>query len=895
MKAADVGDRFVRFFEGKGHVRVPSAPLVYNDPTLLFVNAGMVPFKPYFTGLEPAPWKRAVSVQKCLRTLDIEDVGKTTRHGTFFQMNGNFAVADYFKPDAIAWAWELVTGSQTSGGYGFSPADVWVTVLGPGFHPGYPEGDIEAKKLWLAQGVPEDHIQGRGLKDNYWSMGVPGPGGPCSEIYIDRGPSYGRDGGPEADEDRYLEIWNLVFQTESLSKVRAKDDFDIAGLLPSKNIDTGMGVERVALLLQGVDTMYEIDQVFPVIERASELSGKRYGANHDDDVRFRVVADHIRSSLMLMTEGIVPGNEAREYVLRRLLRRSIRSMRLLGVDGAVLTELLAVSRDVMKAGYPEVEAKWARTAELAATEDATFARTLASGTAIFDLAAADAKKNGATALPGDKVFQLHDTYGFPIDLTLEMAAEQGLGVDRDRFAELMQEQRRRSKADAKAKKGGAKDIDAYQQLRAAGETPFVGYTDLSVPTTVRGLVRDGQVVAQAEPGDTVEVVLAETPFYAESGGQDSDEGVIMGPSGEWAVADVQRPVPGLVVHTLTLDAPLALGDAVEARVDALARRGACQAHTATHVLHAALLELVGQGATQAGSYNRPGYLRFDFAATSGLSPQLVAEVEERCNIALRDDLPVTQATMKLDDAKALGAQAMFGEKYPPMVRVIGLGDGWSLELCGGTHVASSAQIGLITLLSESSIGAGTRRVEALVSTDAFAHLAAERALVSQIGGLLHVPPDQAAERVGKLIGELKAANKTIEDMRTAQIVASADALAREAVDVGGVAVVTAPAPGLTPDQIRQLALAVRDRLGSRAGVVAVAGGDAAKPAIVVATTAAARDRGLKAGALLRVGAEALGGKGGGKDDLAQGGGVDGAAVPAALEAVGAAVRRDIAG
>ncbi|MCL2489425.1 MAG: alanine--tRNA ligase [Propionibacteriaceae bacterium] len=895
MKAAEVGERFLRFFENRAHVRVPSAPLVYNDPTLLFVNAGMVPFKPYFIGLEPAPWKRAASIQKCVRTLDIEDVGKTTRHGTFFQMNGNFAIADYFKKGAIEYAWDLVTGDQASGGYGFSPDDVWVTVLGPGYHADYPDGDIEARKLWLAQGVPTSRIQNRSLKDNYWNMGVPGPGGPCSEIYIDRGPKFGRDGGPEADEDRYLEIWNLVFQTENLSAVRAKDDFDIAGPLPSRNIDTGMGLERVALLLQGVDNMYEIDQVFPVIERACELSGRKYHANHDDDVRLRVVADHVRSSLMLMTEGIVPGNEGREYVLRRLMRRSIRSMRLLGVDRAVLTELLAVSRDVMQPSYPEIGAKWHRIAELADAEDATFARTLASGTALFDVAVADAKTQGVAALSGDKAFLLHDTYGFPIDLTLEMAAEQGLSVDREGFAKLMQEQRNRSKADAKTKKGALVSTKAYQQLRAAGETPFLGYTDLSVPTTVRGLVLDGQIVTHANPGDTVEIVLAETPFYAEAGGQDSDAGIIKADGRTWQVSDVQAPVPGLVVHTVTLDAPLAVGEAVDAEVDEMARRGARQAHSATHVLHAALLELVGEGAVQAGSYNRPGYLRFDFAASSGLSPQQVGEIEQRCNIALRDDLAVTSSIMKLEDAKALGAQAMFGEKYPPMVRVIDMGQGWSLELCGGTHVGSSSQIGLITLLSESSIGAGTRRIEALVSTDAFAHLAAERALVNQIGALLHVPPEQAAERVAKLIGDLKAAHKTIGTIEAARATASADSYVRDAINVEGVAFAPAQAPGLTTDQARQLALTVRDKFGSRAGVVAIIGGEPDKPGLVVAATSSAQARGLKAGSLVRVGAGVLGGKGGGKDDLAQGGGTNGDAASAALTAIEAAIRQNVVG
>ena len=889
MKAAEVADRFVRFFEGRAHAAVPSAPLVYSDPTLLFVNAGMVPFKPYFTGAEPAPWKRAVSVQKCVRTLDIDEVGKTTRHSTFFQMNGNFSFGDYFKQDAIAWAWELVTSDQASGGFGFSPADVWVTVLGPGHHPDYPDGDIEAYDLWRAQGVPASHIQARSLKDNYWNMGVPGPGGPCSEIYIDRGPAYGRDGGPEADEDRFLEIWNLVFQTENLSKVRAKDDFDIDSQLPSKNIDTGAGVERAALLLQNVNNLYEIDEVYPVIDRACALSGRRYGQDPSDDVRLRVVADHVRASLMLMVEGIVPGNEARSYVLRRLLRRSIRSMRLLGVDGQVLTELLSVSRDAMAASYPEVATGWDRIAAVSAAEDETFARTLASGTAIFDVAVGNARRRGSATLPGDQAFQLHDTYGFPIDLTLEMAAEQGLSVDRDRFAALMQQQKDRSRADAKAKKGGLKSPQAYQQLREAGETPFLGYGELTVPTKVRGLVVDGQVVTRAEPGDTVEVVLDETPFYAESGGQDSDTGIIRGLSGAWEVADVQRPVPGLIVHTLTLDAPLQVGESVSAEVDSFNRQGATQAHSATHVLHAALHELVGSFASQAGSYNRPGYLRFDFSSPKALGSSAVAEIEHRCNAALRQDLSVVESTMKLEDAKAMGAMSLFGEKYPPIVRVVEMGGSWSRELCGGTHVKSTSQIGLISIISESSIGAGTRRVEALVSTDAFAHLAAERALVNELGGLLHVPPEQVSDRVARLIGELKAANKTIEELQTANLAADARALAADARDVSGVAYVEAIRSGLTPDRARQLAILVRDRLGSRAGVVTIAVDTADKPALVVATTPAACARGCRAGQLVQVGSAELGGRGGGKDDLAQGGGVDGKALPRALQAIAEAL------
>ncbi|MDR1355175.1 MAG: alanine--tRNA ligase [Propionibacteriaceae bacterium] len=885
MRAAEVGARYVRFFENKGHVVLPSTSLIYNDPTLLFVNAGMVPFKPYFVGAETPPWQRAVSVQKCVRTQDIEEVGKTTRHGTFFQMNGNFSFGDYFKKEAIEWAWELVTGAQADGGYGFAPDKVWVTVLGAGYHPDYPAGDREAVELWKQVGVPAERIQPRNLKDNYWNMGVPGPGGPCSEIYIDRGAAYGPDGGPEADEDRYLEIWNLVFQTEELAAVRAKDDFDIARQLPSKNIDTGMGLERTAYLLQGVANMYEIDQVRPVIDFASELSGRRYGYDHAADVRMRVVADHTRSALMLLSDGVTPGNEARGYVLRRLLRRSIRAMRLLGVDAPVLSDLLEVSRNCMQESYPEITHEWERVRAAATAEDETFRRTLTQGTALFDMAAAEMKRERSAVLAGDKAFQLHDTYGFPIDLTLEMAAEAGLTVDRERFDELMGEQRARAKADAKAKKGTAVKVEAYRELRDLGETPFRGYTELSTVTKIRGIIADGLLVPAAAPGTEVEIVLDETPFYAEAGGQDSDGGVIRIAGAAAEVLDVQRPVPGLVVHRVRLVGDASVGDEVDAVVDADNRRGACQAHSATHLVSAALREYIGKTATQAGSYNKPGYLRFDFAATTGFSDALKQEIEARVNQAIHDDYAVSEHFMKLADAKELGAQAMFGEKYPPIVRMVEMAGAWSRELCGGTHVLSSSQIGLVTLLSESSIGAGTRRVECLVSSDAFKFLAAERVLVTQVTQLLRVQPDQLRERVEKLVGEVKQAEKQITELRTQQLLERVNDMLDAAQSVNGIKLVSQVLLDVTGENLRNLTLTLRERLGDTAGVVALVGGTSDKPSLVVATTAQARVNGVKAGDLVRIGAIRLGGKGGGHDDLAQGGGVDGAAALTALDAI----------
>jgi len=888
METAEIRRRFLDFFSRHGHTIVPSASLLYNDPTLLFVNAGMVPFKPYFTGVEPSPYRGAASVQKCVRTLDIDEVGKTTRHGTFFQMNGNFSFGDYFKAGAIEYAWELVTGSQADGNYGFAPDKVWVTILGPGSHPDYPDGDVEARDLWVKAGVPVSHIQPRGLKDNYWHMGVPGPGGPCSEIYIDRGPQFGPDGGPEADEDRFLEIWNLVFQTEDLSAVRAKDDFDVRAKLPSRNIDTGNGLERTAYLLQGVDNLYEIDQVFPVIARASEISGKRYGADHQDDVRLRVVADHVRSGLMLMTDGVTPGNEARGYVLRRLLRRSIRSMRLLGVAEPVLMDLLGVSRDQMVSSYPEITDQWARIEAIATAEEDSFTRTLTSGTQLFDLAVSEVKARRQTILPGDKAFQLHDTYGFPIDLTLEMAGEAGLSVDAEGFRSLMAEQKARAKADAKLKKGNIHATAAYADLRKAGESQFRGYTDLTVTSQIRGIVKDGVQVTSAAVGDEVEVVLDETPFYAEAGGQDADTGLITAAGLSIDVVDVQKPVAGLIVHRgVVTDGAAELGMTVSAEVDAAARFGSCQAHTATHIVNAGLRQLLGPQTHQAGSYNKPGYLRFDFNSLSSLTETMKQELEGVSNQAIRSDWAVTATEMPIAEARALGAQAMFGEKYGAIVRVVELAGPWSRELCGGTHVASTSQIGLLSLISEGSVGSGVRRVEALVSADAFDHFAAERAIVTALTGSLKVPPAQLEERVAKLLVQLKQAEKTIADLKTREAATQAANLVARGIDRGGVRFIGAvdPVPGA---DLRALATDVRARLGTTPGVVCLVG-TSPKPVVVVATTAAARERGHLAGALAGLAATALGGRGGGSDDLAQGGGTDPAAGQAAVDQVAGAL------
>ena len=877
--SADIRRRFVTHFEAAGHQAVPSAPLLVDDPNLLFVNAGMVPFKPYFLGQETPPFTRAVSVQKCVRTPDIEDVGKTTRHGTFFEMCGNFSFGDYFKAGAIELAWDLVTKPVADGGFGLEESRLYPSVY---------VDDPEAVELWRkSTGLPDDRIIRLGKTENYWSMGVPGPGGPCSEILYDRGPAYGADGDFGA-EDRYLEIWNLVFMQDELSAVRSKEDFDIAGSLPKQNIDTGMGLERVAFLLQEKANMYEIDTMFPVIERAQELTGRRYGADGVDDVRFRVVADHVRSSMMLIGDGVTPGNESRGYVLRRLLRRAVRSMRLLGFEDRALPELMPVSRDLMGAGYPQLLSDWDRISQVAFAEEDAFRKTLQTGTTIFDLAADEAKGAGSTSLSGDKAFALHDTYGFPIDLTLEMAAEAGLTVDEAGFRALMAEQRSRAKADAKAKKGQHADTSVYRGiLDANGPTEWLAYETLATESKPLALLSGGESVPALHLGEIGELVLDRTPFYAESGGQVADAGTIEFDGGVLEVLDVQRPVRGLVVHQVRVkEGEFAAAGELLAKVDPNWRTGARQAHSGTHVVHAALREVLGPTALQSGSYNRPGYLRLDFGWTTGLTPAQYADLEQVANNALRADLPVGWQYMTLDQAKDWGAIALFGETYDDTkVRVVEIGGPWSRELCGGTHVDHSSQIGTIVLTGESSVGSGNRRIEALTGYEGFAYLAKERDVVAQLTGLLKTQPGDLVGRVTDLVDRLRTVEKELEKGRLAQLLAGAAELASGAVDIGGVGFVGQVVQGAGGGDVRTLALDVRGRLpGDRPGAVLVVGVSDGKPSMVAAVNEAGQQAGISANDLVRAAATVLDGKGGGKADVAQGGGSDATKVDEAVEA-----------
>ncbi len=869
MDTSEIRNRFLGHFEAAGHTVVPSASLLVEDPNLLFVNAGMVPFKPFFLGQETPAYDRATSVQKCVRTPDIEDVGKTTRHGTFFEMCGNFSFGDYFKERAIELAWDLVTKPLDQGGWGLAEDRLYPSVY---------QDDPEAVELWKkVSGLPDDRIARLGKSENYWSMGVPGPGGPCSEILYDRGPAYGADGDFGA-EDRYLEIWNLVFMQDELSAVRSKEDFDIAGSLPKKNIDTGMGLERVAFLLQGKDNMYEIDVMFPVIERAMALTGRRYGANPEDDVRFRVLADHVRSSLMLIGDGVTPGNEGRGYVLRRLLRRAVRSMRLLGYDDPALPELLPISRDKMGETYTDLIGDWERISRVAFAEEDAFRKTLQAGTQIFDLAAKQVQASGATTLGGEQAFALHDTYGFPIDLTLEMAAEQGLEVDETGFRGLMAEQRERAKADARAKKGQHADTGVYRGiLDEFGPTEWLAYETLETESRTLALLSEGEQVAGLVTGQIGEIVLDRSPFYAESGGQAADAGVIDFEGGQLEVLDVQRPIKGLVVHQVrVLDGELGAAQQLHARVDPQWRLGARQAHSGTHVVHAALREVLGPTALQSGSFNRPGYLRLDFGWTQALTPEQVRDIEEVSQQALRADLPVGWQYMTLTQAKDWGAIALFGETYDnTKVRVVEIGGPWSRELCGGTHVEHSSQIGTIVVTGEASVGSGSRRIEALTGVEGFGYLARERDVVAQLATMLKAQPDDLVGRVQEMTERLKAAEKEIERVRLAQLLAGGADLAANAADVNGVQVVAHRVEGAGGGDVRTLALDVRSRLDAALpGAVVIAGVQDGKIAVVAAVNDLARERGVQANDLVASIGALIGGKGGGKPDLAQGGGTD---------------------
>jgi alanyl-tRNA synthetase len=868
MRTADIRRTFLEFFRARDHKVVPSSSLVPEDPEApLLTTAGMVQFIPYLSGKRPVEFPRAASCQKSARTTDIEVVGTDARHMTFFEMLGNFSFGDYFKEDAIRWAWEL-----SIEGFGLEPDRIWVTVF---------DEDTEAARIWREiVGLHDERIvrRPRPPDDNFWWMGIPGPGGPSSELFYDRGPAYGNVDGFE-DGDRIMEYWNLVF-----TEFQVDEHGQPVARLPQRNVDTGMGLERLAAILQDVPGAFETDVFKPLIERAESLAGVSYAARYEPDARtdisLRIIAEHARFATFLIGDGVFPSNEARGYVLRRVIRRAVRHARLLGVTKPVMAPMVESVVATMGEAYPDLVARKEMIAATAAGEEEHFSHTLDKGITMLTSDIADAKRGGATRLSGGTAFKLHDTYGFPLELTLEIAREEGFDVDTDEFASLMREQQERARSGRKA--AGASSEQALREILAErGPTKFLGYDRTESESTLGGIVRDGAVVPGASEGDEIDVVLDATPFYAEGGGQVGDTGLIAVDGGVLEVLDTQPALGDLIVHRGRVrTGEVRAGSNAHAVVDAVRREAVGRSHTATHVLHATLRQALGPHAHQAGSLVDAGRLRFDFPHNEAVPRDLLAEVEETVvRRVLSDDLVRPYETTK-DEASAIGAMALFGEKYGDIVRVVEIGD-YSVELCGGTHVTHTSQIGPVKILGEASIGSGLRRIEALTGADAITGYRNDRRTLEQIAALVKGTPDEAADRVRRLVDDLKAARAELEKERRGGMKDQAGSLAAQAEKVGDASLVVAEVPGLGVDELGKLAVSVREAVKGPAAVVLGSGSDG-KAGVVAALTKDIVGRGVSAKGILSEAARAIGGGAGGKDDLARGGGNRPEGIPEAL-------------
>ncbi|HWH32251.1 MAG TPA: alanine--tRNA ligase [Egibacteraceae bacterium] len=886
MQSSDIRRTFLDHFRAQDHRVWPSSSLIPNDPTLLLTVAGMVQFKPFFLGESLPEHPRAASVQKCARTLDIENVGVTTRHLTFFEMLGNFSFGDYFKREAIRWAWELSTRPAApgeGGGFGFDPERIWATVY---------TDDDEAERLWLEEsGIPASRIVRRGKKDNFWSTGGAGPCGPCSELYYDRGPEHGAEGGPEADENRYLEFWNLVFMQFEQDAAG-----NIVGTLPKQNVDTGMGLERMAVLLQDVPNVYEIDTLGTLLSRALELTNfdeGQYQRGGPSAVSARVLAEHSRSAAMLIADGVLPSNEGRGYILRRLLRRAVRHVRLLGEDKPVMPDMMHTVIEVMGDAWPELKEQSDLILKVAQSEEQSFSRTLSAGMSILEKEIGHANDlSGAQMLSGETAFKLHDTYGFPIELTLEIAQERGLLLDRDEFLRAMEEQRTRARGARRGKAEGT-PVEVYREAAAAvGGVEFLGYDKESAESKLAVLLTADGPTERAGEGDELEVVLPLTPFYAEGGGQLGDHGVIQTETGRLEVLDTVAPISGLTVHRARVVAgEIAAGQPAHAEIDHARRASIRRGHTATHILHASLKEVVGDHAAQAGSAIDAGRFRFDFPHFSAVEREQLAAVEALVNdrIAAGPEVRTTETT--LDRAREMGATALFGEKYGERVRVVEIGE-YSRELCGGTHVGHATEVGLFTIVSEGSIAANLRRIEAITGPEAFAYLSKERLVAEQVARLLKVSGDEVAERVGDLLERLRAAEKEIARLRQEALMGRAAALLGGAEDVDGARLIAAEVPGADRDGLKALASDLANRAGT--GVVVLGARTDDGSALLFAAVSGDLDaEGVGARDVLQPGAKAVGGGAGGKGATAQAGGKDGGKLADALEASRVAAREAI--
>ena len=862
--ANDLRKAFEGFFASKAHTVVPSASLIPHDPTVLFTVAGMVPFKPYFVGDEAAPFKRAVTVQKCTRAggkhNDLDEVGRTKRHLVFFEMMGNFSFGDYFKSDAIPWAWELVTEV-----FGFDGDRLWITVH---------ESDDEAEQIWHeVVGVPMSRIQRLGDEDNFWQMGDAGPCGPCSEIHIDRGPAFGPEGGPLHDPhgDRYMEFWNLVFMQYNQSKDGSRTP------LPKPSIDTGAGLERILALMQGTDSVWETDVLFPMIESAQSLTSKKYKIGDYDDrdsFSLRVLAEHARSSMMLVNDGVFPSNENRGYVLRRIIRRAVRHAYLLGTEKLVMPTLAETAISVMSGAYPDLLANKDFIVNVLSREEERFRQTLKTGLTILE----GELSAGAKTMSGTTAFTLHDTYGFPIELTQEIAGERSVLVDVAGFSKEMQEQRDRAKSARKGSSVSAATVDSYREvMEQFGTTNFVGYVSNQCEATVLAVLQN----VEAGPG-IVEVFLDVSPFYAESGGQVGDTGTIRTESGEVQVLDTTFALPGLRRHTCSIvSGDIEVGQSAKASINVVARDATRRNHTATHMLHWALRQVLGEHVKQAGSHVSPDRLRFDFSHYAPVSASEIEEIERLTNEQLIANGPVRAYETSKDEATAAGAIAFFGDKYGDIVRV--LEAGVSVELCGGTHVGALGDIGMVKVVTESSIGSNLRRIEAVTGANALEYVLAHHRTLTAAASLLGAQPSELVSAIQRKIDESKALGEELRSLRSAQATSRASEMAASAQ--GGV--VVSRVDGVTPNDLRELALAIRQNAAIK---VVVLGGVTDTGGVALVATVSS-DVSVAAGDLIRDAAKAVGGGGGGKGDIATAGGKDPSAIDAALELARSAVAK----
>jgi alanyl-tRNA synthetase len=871
MKASEIRQTYLSFFEERGHKVVPSASLVpsVHDPSVLLTTAGMQPFKPYFLGREEPPSRRLADVQKCFRTTDIEEVGNTARHLTFFEMLGNWSFGDYFKEESIPWGWQLSTE-----GFGMDPERIWVTVFGGDKELGLGP-DEEAIAIWRGVGVPDERIVRLGREDNFWQAGPSGPCGPCSELYLDRGPEFGgEDERPGDDTDRYLEFWNHVFMTYDLGTDGSLTE------LPMRNIDTGMGLDRMAAILQEVPSVYETDLVRPLIDLAEEMSGRSYDEGGAVTRAMRIVADHSRGAAFLIADGVVPSNEDRGYILRRIMRRAIQQGRTLGLEAPWIGRFAERTIEVMGDAYPELSAERENIARWVGDEEESFGRTLERGTELLEQLVAEAKESETSWIDAAAAFKLHDTFGFPYDLTKELLAEQGLSVDDSGFEELMEEQRQRARAGAATAHGSE---DRHERViafaGAAAPTNFVGYETLRSTT--------GLAAVESDDGRVL-VKLEESPFYAEGGGQVADSGLLRWPGGEARVLDVYRLGEDQALEVEPTSGALDADVAVEAEVDRETRHATMRNHTATHLLHAALRERLGTHVRQAGSAVRPDKLRFDFTHGQGLGAGELREVEDRVNEWIKASRPVRWLEMERAEAERLGAMALFGEKYGEWVRVVEV-DGVSRELCGGTHVANTAEVGIFKIASEGSSAANVRRIEALSGPAAIDWFRQREEHLREVGDLLGSPQDplsgarRAAER-------LQEAGKGAEQAQKQLAGEEAERLVGEATEANGIKLVVSRAPLADQKQLLDLANRVQSKLGSDCAV-ALGGAEGDKVALVVLVSKGAVGRGLSAAEVVREAAPIVGGGGGGRDDMAQAGGKDASKLDEALAAASAALRR----